>query len=383
MRENIEPFRLRIENCKTTLYLYGTANNCEEGNGDIIIEAISEGHDIDIRYVTIIGGLLIRENDYRFAYNSMLDGNSKIIIASSISIKDCDIIGDVNCISVIFNEIVDFSRTNFVGRACFYKARICGLSSFDGVHFSSNPELSKACLKDLSPSSFEELGEAYKNSLLSGAGYFFEHAGKKFLVDNEYHRASDSFRNAKVEYEKESKYDEAAIMFRNVGEQYLNLKNYSLAANCFREAKIEYDKEGNHRESSAMYVKEMKCIKENSRWWKNYLYWFWEITCNYGESWLRFASWVFGILMFFACIYLPSRNDLGVFDIEFDNYQYSDYVGNKFFTALYLSISTFASFGDLQPVNDAGKFWVSFELILGYLMFGVLITLVARKMTRS
>jgi hypothetical protein len=53
--------------------------------------------------------------------------------------------------------------------------------------------------------------EAYRKSLLFGAGYFFEKAGECYLEQqsSEYSRASGSFRNAKVEYGKEGKYEDA------------------------------------------------------------------------------------------------------------------------------------------------------------------------------
>jgi hypothetical protein len=385
----------------------------------IIMEAIADGWNIDIEYAIIYGKLDIRSITNEPEKGLTINGNIDIIHSeirgnihfcsttfrfadfTSTTFNYADFRGaifscgasfhlatfngyvtfieatfggymDVNFVSATFNNYAVFDNTTFPKVVDFNHSR-----------FMKSVNLNKANLDNISPESLDSIGDAYVRSSIRGSHYFFHKAGEGYWNKPDYSKASDSFRNARVEYEKEGKYDEAAVMYNEVGEKYRNIRNYSLAANCFREAKVEYNNEGKHRESSAMYVKEMKCIKEGSRWWKNYLYWFWEITCNYGDSWLRFALWVFGILVFFACIYLPSRNDLGVFGIEFDNYPYSDYVGNDFLTALYLSISTFASFGDLKPVNDAGKFWVSFELLLGYLMFGVLITLVARKMTRS
>jgi voltage-gated potassium channel Kch len=112
---------------------------------------------------------------------------------------------------------------------------------------------------------------------------------------------------------------------------------------------------------------------------KKILYQLWETSCNYGESYWRFIGWMAFIILAFTVIYLPSS----IGSITFKEYPY--YEGNNFLTSLYFSVVTFATlgFGDITPVSDAGKLWVIFEVMCGYVMFGILITLVARKMTRS
>jgi len=54
-------------------------------------------------------------------------------------------------------------------------------------------------------------------------------------------------------------------------------------------------------------------------------------------------------------------------------------------TAFYFSVVTFATlgFGDITPVNSLGRIWAILEVAFGYLTLGILITLLARKMTRS
>ena len=54
-------------------------------------------------------------------------------------------------------------------------------------------------------------------------------------------------------------------------------------------------------------------------------------------------------------------------------------------TALYFSVVTFTTlgFGDISPISIIGKLYTIAEVLSGYTMFGVLITLVARKMTRN
>ena len=54
-------------------------------------------------------------------------------------------------------------------------------------------------------------------------------------------------------------------------------------------------------------------------------------------------------------------------------------------TALYFSVVTFATlgYGDIAPDNILAKVCVIGEVLSGYLTFGVLVTLVSRKLTRD
>ena len=403
MREDITPFERREIDGRTTLWLHGTEDNrvvVDEDKIHIILWAMINGWDIDILDAIInatinigciadkfekddkdrliinsnihIGHSEIRHADFSSAtFNGNVDFSSATFSSaifksttfsggadfwsttfSYTDFSSATFNGNVNFSSANFNH-ADFNSATFNGNAnfrlatfnvvaIFSDATFSPIAEFNYSHFREYGDLAEANLDKVSPDSLDSIGDAYVRSSIREAHYFFQRAGEGYWSKADYLKASDSFRNAKV----------------------------------------EYDKEGKRRESSAMYVKEMKCIKESSGWCKKYLlYWPWELICKYGESWVRFALWVFGIIVVFALIYTPSPWGI----IEFGNRPYS--LDNNFWdslpTALYLSISTFASFGNLEPVNNLGKFCVSSELLLGYLMFGVLITLVARKMTRS
>lgn len=53
-------------------------------------------------------------------------------------------------------------------------------------------------------------------------------------------------------------------------------------------------------------------------------------------------------------------------------------------TPYYFSIVTFTTlgFGYVTPLNRAGEIWVTAEVILGYLMLGLLISIMANKIAR-
>ena len=90
-----------------------------------------------------------------------------------------------------------------------YSAEFGEAAYFNEANLRYDTDLNTARLDGLDPKSHDSIGQAYRSALLPGAGHFFEQAGKGYWNQMEYPQASDSFRNTKVEYEKEGKYREA------------------------------------------------------------------------------------------------------------------------------------------------------------------------------
>jgi hypothetical protein len=90
-------------------------------------------------------------------------------------------------------------------------------------------------------------------------------------------------------------------------------------------------------------------------------------TCNYGQSLGLWAFWVVGTILIFAGVYT-------VFP-EMVN-------GRGYFDAIYFSVTTFSTLGlgDITPISDIGKLTVMLEAILGYLMGGLLIAILVRRL---
>ncbi len=308
MRDDISPFEKVEEAGRTKLRLWGEKDQrtvVKEDKIPIILDAIVERWDIDIRYAIIDGDL-----DISPIANQLKDDKGKPIIKGDVSIYDSEIRGNANfssatfsgdtgfCLatfgnadfySAIFSGYADFSSATF-GNADFYSATFSSYADFRSATYSNDADfrsatfnghadfneavfdknadfaysffgkyvnLDKAVFNEIAPLSFDSIGDAYVRSSVKGGHFFFQKAGEGYLVgEPDYPSASDSFRNAKVEYEKEGRYDEA----------------------------------------SRAYVEEMKCVKKSSGWWKNKRYWFWEFTCNYGEAWGRFILWIFGTI---------------------------------------------------------------------------------------
>lgn len=91
---------------------------------------------------------------------------------------------------------------------------------------------------------------------------------------------------------------------------------------------------------------------------------FLSITCDYGRSFTRFFGCCLGVILFFTLLYLiPGCLSKAGF-------------GNS----LYFSAVTFTTLSsDMQPVSVLGKIFVVLEAGIGYLMTGLLVAILAKK----
>jgi len=90
-------------------------------------------------------------------------------------------------------------------------------------------------------------------------------------------------------------------------------------------------------------------------------------TCNYGQSLGLWALWVAGTILIFAGLYAIFPQMVN---------------GRGYFDAIYFSVTTFSTLGlgDITPTSDIGKLTVMLEVILGYLMGGLLIAILVRRL---
>jgi Ion channel/Pentapeptide repeats (9 copies) len=90
-------------------------------------------------------------------------------------------------------------------------------------------------------------------------------------------------------------------------------------------------------------------------------------TCNYGQSLGLWALWVLGTILVFAGIYAAFPALVS---------------GRGFIDAIYFSVTTFSTLGlgDVTPISDIGKLIVMLEVVLGYLMGGLLIAILVRRL---
>lgn len=102
----------------------------------------------------------------------------------------------------------------------------------------------------------------------------------------------------------------------------------------------------------------------------------WWITCNYGKSIILWGGWSLFMAIGFASIYFYILGE-GAFAI-------SGELPWQFSTMLYYSVVTFTTlgFGDVLPNTTLAAWCVMAEVILGYVMLGGLISILATKLAR-
>ena len=131
--------------------------------------------------------------------------------------------------------------------------------------------------------------------------------------------------------------------------------------------------------------------------WGEAVYQIWRLFADCGRSFSRWGIWCLFFIALFAALYTPTPDCLKPFmpgfmldtihDFGASFQQTADAYGDQpmtFWSALYFSIVTFTTlgFGDVVAANGPARFWVTVEVIIGYIMLGGLISILANKLAR-
>lgn len=116
------------------------------------------------------------------------------------------------------------------------------------------------------------------------------------------------------------------------------------------------------------------------------MFWLWWITSDCGRSPLRFAGSVLFFAAFFGIAYanyevwgwLP---DSIKWLLDFINPEFGTRIDKTWFSPYYFSIVSLTTlgFGDITPQNAAGELWLTLEVLIGYVMLGILVTFFTQK----
>ncbi len=148
--------------------------------------------------------------------------------------------------------------------------------------------------------------------------------------------------------------------------------------------------------SHAMDQDYIESFRSTSRWNK-FLYWLWFMSSDCGRSMLLWAIWSTVLLIGFAWQF----NQLGPSQFNYPGKEPNKasvsttvpasaeapdttIVPWETHVPIYFSFVTFSTlgFGDVHPVTFKARMWVMAEVMIGYIMLGGLISILANKLAR-
>lgn len=114
-----------------------------------------------------------------------------------------------------------------------------------------------------------------------------------------------------------------------------------------------------------------------------WMIWLWGLTCSFGQSLGRWALCTFLVLVGFGVVYMFVPFNISVFEVA-NGQAVSAVRRPDFLQAAYFSVSTFMTLGlgDEIPASTVGRLLVIFELVLGYIMLGGLVSIFSNKLAR-
>lgn len=109
--------------------------------------------------------------------------------------------------------------------------------------------------------------------------------------------------------------------------------------------------------------------------------WWWWFLTDYGQSWRLMIFWFVLVSLFFGGLFAVLPDGWFQYGPSFID---SAAVSPSWFTPWYFSIVTLTTlgFGDLVPTNWIAQMIVVAEVILGYVLLGLLISVLANKVAR-
>lgn len=324
---------------------------------------------------------------------------------------------------VQFSESADFKGARFSGIAYFSKARF-RLTSFTEAKFSSFADFTGAQFSR--NAYFEEVrfsgGAYFIKALFSEKAdfrevQFFEKAdftGAYFSWDANFIRAqfSESADFREVQFSEKSDFTGAQFFWdvKFTGANFKSDVNFSevifkkkiiISFDTIKSMNFPYiesaallknhfQEYGDFHFSDEFYVKQMDIIRKEKGFLNKYIWGpLWWLTSRYGTSITRWIvtscliAIAFGV--FFHCS--PEMFATENWDVWRTSFELS-LIGKPVSISIepfYFSIVTFTTlgFGDFTPKNDWGQFWVTVEVIIGYIMLGGLITILSNKLIRK
>lgn len=278
----------------------------------------------------------------------------------------------------IFDKDVSFWHSKFLGKVTFYQSIFYGEAKFQNAHFFKNVNFRNCHFN----------GDAnFENVQFYEKTHFNKIKFKKTDFSNAEFSKVAYFSNCEFLGEFNSLTMLSAYFNDVVGLFEFIEKN---------KKKFKYSKKTKFlpdnfklilgEKSTARYPTISREIRDDMyllRFKEKHPFWhcLWWLFADCGRGFLRWALWSILVASIFAIIY---HNCFYLSD--HDSFNVMGHINKTWscFSFLYYSIVTFTTlgFGDIVPNNGWLQFWVTFEVIIGYIMLGVLISILANKLAR-
>ncbi len=232
--------------------------------------------------------------------------------------------------------------------------------------------------------SLEELLKTAPADAYESKGTYYYYLIRIFLLGSDvvetaialswYDHMNAAFRAAEAEYVGQTR--GTASTARSLSKMQMKAF-YKLMERYYSSLEVLYDKKDFFEAQKRSYIAKMQYRKRSYRNLGKHLpflgYWFLEKTSMYGESFVRWGATSIVFMVFFAVVIgLIDQIQTGGMMIK----------GMDLYTYMYFSIVTFTTlgFGDVVPVTTLERIVVNFAAFLGYIMLGLFISLIQKKM---
>ncbi|MBI1924102.1 pentapeptide repeat-containing protein [Candidatus Poribacteria bacterium] len=314
------------------------------------------------------------------------------IFKGEVDFRDADF-GDfgpvVSFHGAIFNRTANFSHATFGGHVSFTDVTFIGTANFVYVTFGAYVDFERATFRraDFSFSTFA--GASFRNTAFGEGAYFDDVA-----IEMPANFANVCFRENTV----------LAGLWNHILRPVFCPIMWLISWGKVELPKKEVTNFSGVNTITLMNGASNPYLKryiEDEQWieswrrregWKRVLFILWEATSHCGRSFGLWTFWSLVIALSFGLLYkdIPCPSLLGnTFIGKFIIWANPEISVNaptpdNWYTPFYFSIVTFTTlgFGDVQPANGAGQFWITLEVILGYVMLGGLISIFANKLAR-
>ncbi|MBC8236474.1 hypothetical protein H8E77_43565 [bacterium] len=363
----------------------GTIGNLIKVAASDILNAIAEGQNVNIEHAIIEGDLNIE----KIADKLKRDESGRFIIRGDVVVGASEISGDVSFNKASFNRVTVFAWNTFKGGISFSNAIFSRGAFFHDSKFKSSVSFVDAFFSGYT---------SFDNSHFSGNGIGFQRVqSQPPITFNNIKYWSDCvriylarfFTAARLrEVTKDATWWDRFIIWA------LRLSKNSPKGIPRKPTRFYIDSQnidGMFNPHFKRYVADQlytESLKQSHR----FIYWLWQISSNCGRSLSLWAFWSLIISLIFGLLYadIPcpsflSDTFIGDFLDWADPEIYIDeHTANNWFTGFYFSIVTFTTlgFGDVKPADGAGQFWITLEVVVGYIMLGILIGIGLNKIAR-